>query len=207
MVYVSTAGVFDGEKDSPYVEADLPKPVNVYGRSKLEGEMIVDRVGAEHYIVRAGWMMGGGPSMDHKFVGMIVRQISAGNENIYAVTDKTGSPTYAQDFSNTLLRLITEGRFGLYHLAGKGSASRAEVARHIVGLLAPGRVGVVGVPSTHFDHDYWAPRPRSEVLTNARLELLGLNGMRAWPTALEEYIDAEFGDVYSKSFSLRDARE
>ena len=97
LVHVSTIGVFDGEKIEPYVETDLPNPVNVYGKTKLEAEKIVSDSVEDYYIVRAGWMMGGGPSKDKKFVGKIIRQLENSHE-IMAVTDKIGSPTYALDF-------------------------------------------------------------------------------------------------------------
>jgi dTDP-4-dehydrorhamnose reductase len=62
MVYISTIGVFYGDQFEPYSEFDTPNPVNIYGRSKLEGEKIVQSLLQRYYIVRAGWMMGGGPT-------------------------------------------------------------------------------------------------------------------------------------------------
>ncbi|OIO00396.1 hypothetical protein AUJ67_05965 [Candidatus Desantisbacteria bacterium CG1_02_49_89] len=74
MVYVSTSGVFDGKKEGPYTEFDGPSPANTYGRTKLEGEKAVQGLLKKYYIVRAGWMIGGGQEKDKKFVGKIVRQ-------------------------------------------------------------------------------------------------------------------------------------
>src|SRR5262249_52338866 len=70
MVYISTAGVFDGTKPDPYTEFDTPAPVNVYARAKYEGEKIVQTLVPRHYVVRAGWMFGG-KGKDKKFVAKI----------------------------------------------------------------------------------------------------------------------------------------
>ncbi len=102
MAYVSTAGVFDGMKSEPYTEFDSPNPVNVYGRSKLEGEKIVQRLLSKFFIVRAAWMIGGGPTKDTKFVGKIISQLKDGTKQLRAVNDKIGSLTYALDFSECI---------------------------------------------------------------------------------------------------------
>ena len=75
MLYVSTIGVFSGEKKEPYIETDEAIPANVYGVSKLAGEKWVKSLVKHYFIVRAGWMIGGGPTRDKKFVGKIVSQI------------------------------------------------------------------------------------------------------------------------------------
>jgi dTDP-4-dehydrorhamnose reductase len=92
MVYISTIGVFYGDKPEPYTEFDNPNPINVYGRSKLEGEKIVHSLLERYYIVRAGWMVGGGPKRDKKFVSKIIERM---NETtvLKVVNDKIGSPT------------------------------------------------------------------------------------------------------------------
>src|SRR3989304_3608022 len=101
MLYVSTIGVFYGDKKEPYNEFDAPRPANKYGWSKLEGEKVVQQLLTKFYIVRAGWMMGGGPDKDKKFIGKMVKQVKE-NGNILAVNDKIGSPTYVVDFSNVV---------------------------------------------------------------------------------------------------------
>ena len=131
LVYISTAGVFDGKKEDPYIEFDAAIPINYYGRSKLQGERYVQGFLPQHYVVRAGWMVGGGPK-DHKFVAKMLDQISAGARTLYAVGDKLGTPTYAPDFSGCLANLITTDSFGLYHMACQGCATRYDVARELI---------------------------------------------------------------------------
>jgi dTDP-4-dehydrorhamnose reductase len=191
LVYVSTAGVFDGLADRPYVESDPPNPINEYGRSKLRGEKLATTLCERAFVVRAGWMMGGG-RIDHKFVGSVLGQLRDDAHTIFAVGDRYGSPTYAADFARCLLRLVDTNRYGLYHMAGGGGPSRADVAAHILRELdLTDRVRLVTVGSDHFASRYPAARPRSEVLRNAALEKLGLNTMRLWDLALRHYLHTE----------------
>lgn len=195
MVYISTAGVFDGEKPTAYTEFDRPNPINMYGASKYEGELIVQRTVEQHYVIRAGWMVGGGRMKDHKFVSRIVDQVRGGADTIYAVTDKLGTPTYAPDFSRCLLDLLGSGCFGLYHMACGGEGSRYDVAAHILEVLGREDIDLVPVGSEHFAQEFPSPRPPSEIMRNLVLELQGMNSMRPWRTALEEYLEVEFPDL------------
>lgn len=190
IVYISTAGVFDGTKtDGPYTELDAPRPINVYGRSKLEGELIVMRSVPGSFVVRAGWMVGGA-DRDHKFVAKVIEQVRAGSRTIRAVTDKLGTPTYTEDFALNLLELIATPFDGLYHMACLGEGSRYDVAREVLAFFERNDVEVVPVTSDAFADDYPAPRPRSEMMRNYMLDLRGLNRMRPWQIALRDYLNA-----------------
>ena len=187
MVYISTIGVFYGDKPEPYTEFDSPNPINVYGRSKLEGEKIIQSLLDRYYIVRAGWMVGGGPKRDKKFVAKIIKKINEGTE-LKAVNDKVGSPTYTVDFSKCLADLIETGYHGLYHCTNKGFGSRFDVAEKIVDFLGRSDVTVEPVSSAYFPLP--AARARSEMSRNYKLELLGMDTTRNWEDALKEYIDS-----------------
>jgi dTDP-4-dehydrorhamnose reductase len=187
MVYISTIGVFYGDQIEPYSEFDTPNPINIYGRSKLEGEKIVQNLLERYYIVRAGWMVGGGPKRDKKFIGKIIKQIKEKNV-LKAVNDKIGSPTYTVDFSKCLTDLIETGYYGLYHCTNKGYCSRFDVAKKIVEFMGRSDVTVEQVSSAYFPLP--AMRARSEMSRNYKLELLGKDTMRNWEDALKEYIDS-----------------
>jgi dTDP-4-dehydrorhamnose reductase len=190
MVYISTIGVFYGDKIEPYTEFDTPNPINIYGRSKLEGEKIVQNLLKKYYIVRAGWMVGGGPKKDKKFIGKIIKQMNETNW-LKAVNDKIGSPTYTVDFSRCLTDLIETGYYGLYHCTNKGYCSRFDVAKKIVELLGRSAdVTVEPVSSAHFPLP--AARARSEMSRNYKLELLCKDTMRHWEEGLKEYIDSSW---------------
>ncbi len=195
MVYISTAGVFDGLKEGAYTEFDRPNPLNVYGDSKREGELLVERIVPHHYIVRAGWMVGGGARKDHKFVSRILDQVRDGASHVYAVTDKLGTPTYAPDFSRCLLGLLDSQMFGLYHMACGGSGSRYDVAAEILRLLGRTDIELVPVTSDHFAEEFPSVRPPSEIMRNMVLDLQGMNTMRPWRVALAEYVYTEFAEL------------
>lgn len=194
LVYVSTAGVFAGDKPEPYTEFDVPRPANVYGRSKLAGEQIVASLLQRYYIVRAGWMIGGG-ARDKKFVGKIARLIAEGRGPVRVVDDKVGSPTYARDFLAGIRRLLDTGYYGLYHMGNKGAGTRYEVALKVRDALGRPEVPIVPVSSAHFPLP--APRGRSEAMRNLKLELLGVH-MRDWEDAVQEYVAGELAPLLAR---------
>lgn len=195
LLYISTAGVFDGTKTEPYTEFDEPRPINVYGASKFQGERIVRETLPWHFIVRAGWMVGGG-ERDKKFVSKIIRQLESGSKTIHAVTDRYGTPTYAPAFSEIVERLMKTKLFGTYHLACRGRASRYDVAAEILRILGREDIELKPVSSEFFSEEYFAPRPVSEEMRNFVLELRSMNDMPPWKEALEEYLKMHFAEHF-----------
>lgn len=186
MLYISTGAVFPGEKVEPYSEFDPPGPANVYGYSKYYGEIVVQRLLRRYFIVRAGWMVGGW-ELDKKFVYKIVRQLQEGKKELKAVNDRLGSPTFTVDFAKNLLPLLKTGRYGLYHMANKGTASRFDIAQKIVNFLGlAAEVTVSPVCSAEFPLP--APRGRSEMIRNHHLDLIEMNNMPCWEDSLKTYL-------------------
>ena len=194
LLYISTAGIFDGKKDV-YDESDTPNPMGHYARSKYLAEEYVQENSRNHLICRAGWMMGGGPRKDKKFIQKLMSQLKNGEKELHIVHDKLGTPTYTIDFACNVKLLIEEGKTGLYNMVCQGATSRLEVARELISQLEMnGNVRINEVSSDHFKKEYFAPRPASERLINARLEKEGLDVMRDWKTSLSEYL----GESYSQ---------
>ena len=185
MVYISTTEVFDGNKKEPYTELDIPSPINVYGKTKLEGEKIVQNLLNKYYIIRTCWMMGG-EEKDNKFVGKMVKLFNE-KEKIQAVDDKIGSPTYAYDLLKAIKELIKTGHYGLYHFTNKGSCSRYEMAKEI-GKILRKTIPVEPVSSSFFPLP--APRGKSVASRNYKLELLNIINTRTWQDALREYLES-----------------
>jgi dTDP-4-dehydrorhamnose reductase len=200
LVYISTAGVFYGDKVSPYTEFDVPHPANIYGHSKLAGEHLVSTLCERFFIVRAGWMVGGG-SKDKKFVGKMVSQFLSGRKEILAVNDKFGSPTFACDLLTGITTLIGTDYYGLYHMVNPGCCSRYEVALEVRRILKKGDVTVTPVSSAYFPLP--APRARSEAMLNYKLDLLDFVPQRPWQNALEQYLVLEFLPAFDKSESTK----
>src|ERR1035441_6555681 len=121
ILYISTAGIFDGEKDY-YDDWDVPNPLGHYARSKYAGERFVIENSQKYLVCRAGWMMGGGPQKDKKFVNKIIKQLNDGDKVLKIVNDKDGTPTYTHDFSKNVQLLLENELWGLYNLVCTGRA-------------------------------------------------------------------------------------
>lgn len=184
LVYVSSTGVFDGSKKTPYTEKDIPNPQNYYGHSKYAAELIIRSMLKDYIIARACWMFGGGPARDKKFVAKIIAQLKKPDvSEIKALNDVTGSPTYGKDLAAALKKLILRDAKGIFHLTNKGASSRFDVAKVIVETLRPS-VKVVGVDSTYFN------LPAKRVTNEAAVSRVDL--MRPWQEALREYLKTEW---------------
>ena len=202
LLYISTAGIFDGKKDI-YDESDKPNPIGHYAKSKYLGEKHVQKQSSQYLICRAGWMMGGGPRKDKKFIQKLICQLANRADELYIVNDKLGTPTYTHDFSRNVSLLIEKGKTGLYNMACKGETSRLEVAYELVNQLGlNGTVKINEVGSEYFQKEYFAPRPASERLINARLSEEGLDIMRDWKTSLMDYLNEAYSEYINEFISI-----
>lgn len=194
LLYISTAGIFDGTKPL-YDDYDLPNPLGVYAQAKYLGERFVIENSKDFLICRAGWMMGGGPRKDKKFIQKIMKQIKEGKEELFIVNDKDGTPTYTHDFANNVNLLIKNGKRGLYNMVCEGETSRFEVASEMIKILGlEDKIKINPVSSDYFKKEYFAARPPCERLINTKLNSEGLNVMRNWKVALKEYLEKEYKD-------------
>jgi dTDP-4-dehydrorhamnose reductase len=188
LLYISTAGIFDGKKNL-YDDWDKPNPLGHYARSKYAGEVFVEKNVNQHIICRAGWMMGGGPKKDKKFIQKIMRQIKDGKNELFVVDDKLGTPTYTHDFAKNVQLLLEKEYWGLYNMVCDGLTGRFEVAQELIKLLdLHDSIRITPVESDHWKDIYFAERPPSERLIDKKLNLRGINIMRDWRICLEEYI-------------------
>ncbi len=197
LVYTSSASVFDGHKNGFYTENDKPYPIMRYGRTKHDGEILAAACCRQTFVVRAGWMMGGGRGKDKKFVHKILQQIGNGSREIFAVDDLWGTPTYTQDFAMNLLELLDTRSYGTYHMTCGGAGNRFDVAKEILSICRRSDIRLTPVTSDFFSDEYSTLRPRSEMITNTNLNRLGCNRMRHWSAALREYIECSFSDFIS----------
>ena len=155
--YISTDYVFDGTKDSPYVEWDEPNPQSVYGKSKLAGERELDDGST---VIRTSWVCGfHGPNM----VKTILR-LAAEHETLSFVDDQQGCPTFADDLAAMIARLVTERRTGTFHVTNQGAVSWYEFAREV--LIANGQDPdrVRPIATVDLQPPRPAPRPANSVL-------------------------------------------
>ncbi len=167
LVHLSTDYVFDGA-EGPYDEVASPNPLNVYGRTKLEGEVAVQANCRRHLIVRTSWVFARGHP---NFVTTIAR-LAAERPDIAVVTDQWGSPTPARALARILLKLVdrvpnADGPWGVVHVAGQPPASRYDLAKVIVDTLDTG-CEIRRVDSSYFPTK--AIRPQNSALLCHRLE-------------------------------------
>lgn len=181
LVYVSTDYVFDGTKGEPYLESDEPRPLCVYGRSKLAGELAVRDLLSRYYIARTAWLYGPG---GRNFVTRIL-ELAADHDQLSVVTSEVGSPTYAPDLSAAIARLIEYPVYGTYHLVNEGSCSRFEFAQRILELAGIGGVALRGMQ--HYER--LAAVPADATLKNYLASTrLGI-ALRPWQEALRAYFE------------------
>jgi len=188
LLYISTAGIFDGEKEL-YDDWDQPNPLGQYARTKYAGELFVVNNCRRFLVCRAGWMMGGGPGKDKKFIRKMMTQLKEGRKELFIVTDKMGTPTYTYDFAANVKLLLEKESWGLYNMVCEGSTDRFAVTAELVRILGlENEVRLTPVSSDHFKQTYFADRPACERLVNKKLNQLGFNIMRDWKTCLNIYI-------------------
>jgi dTDP-4-dehydrorhamnose reductase len=138
LIHYSTDYVFDGTRGSPYTEEDKPNPINIYGKTKLEGERAIQESGAIHLILRTAWVYS---MRGNNFVTKVLEWAKKSNE-IRVVDDQISNPTWARALAEVTANIIAMGikdirlffkeRCGIYHCAGSGYCSRYEWAKKIL---------------------------------------------------------------------------
>jgi dTDP-4-dehydrorhamnose reductase len=181
-VYISTDYVFDGTKDSPYVESDATSPINVYGASKLAGEHLVRQAAPRSLIVRMASLFGKSDARGKggNFVETVIAKARAGAA-LQIVDDVCMSPTYTRDAAEALAGLITAGASGTVHLVNDGACSWYEFAQRTV-QLAGVHADINPVSST--DYPTRARRPKNSAMRSER----SFPKMRPWKDGLEAYL-------------------
>ena len=186
--HVSTDYVFGGDKarSTPYVETDLPAPINVYGVSKLAGEHVVRYTLSRYFIFRVAGLFGvaGSSGKGGNFVELMLRLAREGR-SISVVDDQRTTPTYTVDLAQQIGTVIETADYGLYHATSQGNCTWYEFAVEIFRQsgLSP---SVSRVSTGHFGEK--ATRPGYSVLENQALQRLGLDQMRPWQEALGAYL-------------------
>ncbi len=183
LVHISTDYVFDGSKNRPYTEDDLPNPLGTYGKSKLEGELGIKRVLTTNYcIIRTQWLYG---ANGKNFVDTI---IGAGKTNkaLEIVNDQFGSPTYTVDLSAGIIKLCSIGANGIFHVTNSGYTTWSGFASKIFKLAGLDDVEIQNIDTRRLGRP--APRPLYSVLDNSRFTRLTGMKLPNWEDALGKYL-------------------
>ncbi|MGC1107268.1 MAG: dTDP-4-dehydrorhamnose reductase [Candidatus Acidiferrales bacterium] len=182
LMHISTDYVFDGEKAEPYIEEDAPRPLSVYGRSKLEGEREVQKRLDRSWIVRVCGVFG---PYRNNFVSLVA-ELGKKGQPLRIVKDQRLAPTYTFDAAAGIGQILRRGPYGLYHLTNQGFTSRIEFTREILRQAGFGSVPVIPISSEETKRP--APRPRNSQLENARVKREGLELLPAWEDAVRRYL-------------------
>ncbi|HLG51860.1 MAG TPA: dTDP-4-dehydrorhamnose reductase [Chloroflexota bacterium] len=185
LVVVSTDYVFDGTKGEPYLEWDEPRPLNIYGRSKLAGEHEALTLHGRCYIVRTSWVFS--PN-GRNFVKTMLR-LGRERDALQVVDDERSSPTLASDLAGAIARLVTRPVYGIYHLSNAGSCSRYEFARETIQLAGlPTVVTPVSTAEYVARNPLPARRPANSTLRNLAGAALGIE-LPPWRDALRRFLE------------------
>ncbi len=192
LIQISTDYVFDGAKDTAYLEEDAASPLNVYGISKLAGEFYVRNAHARHYIVRTSGLYGLHPcwGKGRNFVEAML-DLSKEKSQLNIVSDEVLTPTFADDLARQLEVMINaEPPYGIYHATNAGECSWYDFAKTIFEIAG---ITVDVRETTAAEWNAPATRPSRSVLDNAALRHVGIDLMPDWKDALGRYLSRKLG--------------
>ena len=188
LIHYSTDYVFDGRKDEPYTEADVPQPLSVYGASKLAGEQAIQAVGGEYLILRTSWVY----SQHGKNFLLTMQRLLQERDALSVVSDEIGAPTWAATIARTTAEMVRKrsageaGPSGLYHLTAGGETSWYGFACSIAEHLRQQAACAPRSPDPVQDYPTAAQRPLNSRLNCARLQHDWGIHLPDWETALHE---------------------
>jgi dTDP-4-dehydrorhamnose reductase len=187
LIHISTDYVFDGAKHAPYTEEDQPRPLNVYGNTKLSGEHFVRSIHPRHFVVRVSAIYGENPCRAKgglNFVELMLK-LAGEREELRVVDDEFVTPTPTVQIARQLLELSRSRHYGLYHATAEGSCSWFEFAAAIFAKTGT-RVRLERARPGEFPAK--VPRPKYSVLENQALKSRSLNVFTTWQEGLENYL-------------------
>lgn len=180
IIQVSTDYVFAGNVNKSLTEFDEVNPQSIYGKTKLQGEILVKNLNPKHYIVRTAWLYGDGDN----FVKTMLN-LSKTNKPLKIVNDQRGTPTSTVDLGKVIIKLIEDKNYGLFHCTCKGECTWYEFTKEIFRLK--GITTEVSLCNT-YESPTPAKRPEYSVLRNYMLELTTGDITRDWKEAIAEYL-------------------
>ena len=190
LMHVSTDYVFDGSKRTPYEEGDLPRPLNVYGNTKLAGEYFVRSITAKHFVLRTSAIYGHSPCRAKGGLNFIQLMLKLAKERgeVRVVDCEFVTPTATPELARQMVVLSRSDAYGLYHATAEGSCSWFEFAREIFALTdTPVNLKIAGPK----EFPAKVPRPSYSVLENRALKSRGLNVFEPWQSGLRKYLEKD----------------
>jgi dTDP-4-dehydrorhamnose reductase len=194
LIHISTDYIFDGYKDDVrgYREDDKANPLSVYGKSKLAGEEEIKKVLNEFFIIRTAWLYG---LNGHNFIFTMLRLFQK-KEKVEVVGDQRGSPTYANDLAEVILKIIQSGskKYGIYHFSNEGETNWYEFARAIYSkakkfdLISNDKKVEIKAIKTE-EYPTAAARPKNSILSKDKIKKELNLDIRDWKEALNDFFN------------------
>ncbi|TYQ12808.1 UNVERIFIED_CONTAM: dTDP-4-dehydrorhamnose reductase [Acetivibrio alkalicellulosi] len=184
VIYISSCGLF-GDELKPYDEKEPVVLKTEYAKSKYLGEAKIAQSCSRHFIVRPGWLFGGGIQHKKNFVYNRYKEAIKGDEMV-AAGDKYGCPTYTYHLAGALMSLLDTEKYGVYHISNDGSASRYDYVKKIITCFGL-KTKVKKVDSSSFPRK--APVPDCEIISNYNLKKNGFSLLPSWELAIEDYVN------------------
>ena len=184
MIYLSTDYVFDGQGTRPWEPDDfVTAPLNVYGQTKYEGELAVQKYLEKYYIVRIAWVFG----VNGKNFIKTMLNLGTTHDTLTVVNDQIGTPTYTYDLARLLVDMLEKEEYGIYHATNEGGyISWCDFAKEIF-RQAGMQVQVIPVSSAEYPAK--AKRPSNSRMEKKKLSEHGFERLPSWQDALSRYLD------------------
>ena len=189
LLHISTDFVFDGSKNIPYNETDIPNPTGVYGQTKLDGEKAIQAVFENYYIIRTSWVYS---QFGNNFMKTMLR-LASERDSISVVNDQIGTPTNAVDLAECLVKIIchtelvevqqpTTDNFGVYNFSNEGQCSWYDFAKEIFKINKI-EIDLKPIPTSSFPTP--AKRPKYSVLDKTKIKSTFLVEIKNWELSLK----------------------
>ena len=182
MIYISTDYVFNGEGTRPWEPDDVREPLNVYGQTKYEGELAVEKYLTKFYIVRIAWVFG---ENGKNFIKTMLK-LGTSQKELNVVNDQIGSPTYTYDLARLLVDMAEREAYGRYHATNEGLCTWYEFACEI---FRQAGIDVIVHPVTSEEFPSRAKRPNNSRMSKDKLSENGFQRLPAWQDALKRYLE------------------
>ena len=181
MIYISTDYVFPGNGDKFYEINDPKGPQNIYGKTKLDGELAIQEILDKYFIVRISWVFG----INGKNFVKTMLNLAKTHDKLTVVNDQIGSPTYTADLAKLLCDMVASNKYGIYHATNENICSWYDFACEIF-KQANINIDVEPVPSNAFPTK--AKRPHNSRLSKQNLITAGFKPLPTWQDALRRYL-------------------
>ncbi|MGL4861785.1 MAG: dTDP-4-dehydrorhamnose reductase, partial [Cetobacterium sp.] len=178
----STDFVFDGSKNTPYTEEDIPKPLSVYSEAKAEGEKLVLEAYDKSFVVRTSWVFG---IANNNFNRQVINW-SKSRDVLGIVDDQVSAPTYSYDLALYSLKLLETKKYGLYHLSNSGVASKYDQAKYVLDSI-----GWKGTLNRAKSSDFILPAKRAEYskLDSSKIETVIGEKIPTWESGIDRFLN------------------